>query len=75
MLCMHASYPPTLLPAQAPGLALDDWNLLFDAVLTRLRDTVVRDAAGHPVCPVVLECVATLEQLRLSHPLTVAYVR
>jgi hypothetical protein len=50
-------------------LALDDWNLLFDAVLTRLRDTVVRDSAGHALCPVVLECVATLEQLRQSHPL------
>jgi hypothetical protein len=63
------------MPAQTLGVVLDDWNLLFDAVLARLRDTVVRDAAGHVVCPVVLECVATLEQLRQSHPLTLACVR
>ncbi len=63
------------MPAPALGLALDDWNLLFAAVLARLRDTVVRDAAGHALCPVVLECVATLEQLRQSHPLAAACVR
>ncbi|WP_367849323.1 hypothetical protein [Rhodoferax sp. WC2427] len=69
---MHASYPPISLPDAADRLALEDWDVLFEAVLTRLRDTVVRDASGHPVCPVVLECVDTLERLRRSHP---GYVR
>jgi hypothetical protein len=69
---MHASYPPNPLPDEAFRVALEDWELLFEAVLTRLRDTVVRDASGHPVCPVVLECVSTLEHLRQTHP---CYVR
>ncbi|BDT66609.1 hypothetical protein os1_07720 [Comamonadaceae bacterium OS-1] len=65
---MHASYPPTPLPAAADRLAMEDWELLFEAVLTRLGETVLRDAATHPVCPVVLECVDTLHQLRRLHP-------
>ena len=69
---MHASYPPNPLPDEALRAALEDWELLFAAVLTRLRDTVVRDATGQPLCPVVLECADALEQLRRAHPV---YVR
>lgn len=65
---MHASYLPNPAPEEIHRVALEDWDLLFETVLTRLRDTVVRDAAGLPLCPVVLECVNTLEQLRRSHP-------
>nr|WP_315239462.1 hypothetical protein [uncultured Albidiferax sp.] len=69
---MPASYPLNPLPDEAFRVALEDWELLFAAVLTRLRESVVRDAAGHPVCPVVLECVDTLAHLRQTHP---CYVR
>nr|WP_315205571.1 hypothetical protein [uncultured Albidiferax sp.] len=69
---MHASYPPNPLPDEALRVALEDWELLFAAVLTRLRDTVVLHATGHPVCPVVLECADALDQLRRAHPV---YVR
>ena len=69
---MHASYPPNPLPDEALRAALEDWELLFAAVLARLRDTVVRHAADQPVCPVVLECADALEQLRRDHPV---YVR
>ena len=65
---MHASYLRKPTPAKADGLAVADWDCLFGAVLTRLRDTVARDASGHPACAVVLECVDALEQLRRSHP-------
>lgn len=70
---MQKINPQNPVEAQALGVAIDDWNLLFEAVLLRLQDTVVRDAAGHPLCPVVQECVAMLAQLRQSHPLVEAY--
>jgi hypothetical protein len=50
-------------PAQAAGIAGEDWQLLFDAVLARLRQRAAQDASG-----AVLECVQALEQLRAALP-------
>lgn len=72
---MSASYLPNTTLGEAYRVALEDWNLLFEAVLTRLRDNVVHDAAGHPLSPVLLECLDTLQQLRQSHPSVGPYVR
>lgn len=72
---MNVSYLPNSIPDGAYRVALEDWDLLFEAVLTRLRDTVVRDAAGHALSPVMLECLDTLAQLRKTHPAAVPYVR
>lgn len=65
---MYASYPPNSVSDEAHRVALEDWDLLFEAVLTRLRDTVARDADGQALSPVLQECLDTLEQLRQSHP-------
>lgn len=72
---MHASYPHYSMPDEAYLVTLEDWDLLFDAVLTRLRDTVVCDTGGQRLSSVMLECLDTLEQLRRSHPLVRPYVR
>ncbi|WP_295960674.1 hypothetical protein [Rhodoferax sp.] len=72
---MHVSYPPNPLPGEAYRVALEDWDLLFEAVMTRLRDTVVRDANGHALSPMLQECLDTLEQLRELHPSVLGYVR
>jgi hypothetical protein len=72
---MNASYLSTPIPGEAYRVALEDWDLLFGAVLTRLHDTVVRDAAGHALSPVMLECLDTLAQLRKTHPSVLPYVR
>ena len=72
---MHASYPHYSKPDEAYLVTLEDWDLLFDAVLTRLRDTVLFNTGNQHLSPVVLECLDTLEQLRRSHPLVRPYVR
>jgi diguanylate cyclase (GGDEF)-like protein len=76
----------TVPAAPAPGVACDaareegaDWDALFDAVTTRLRQTVAKQIAAHAEDPLVqhmarhvqagvLECVAALEQLRCLRP-------
>jgi hypothetical protein len=72
---MNASYLPKPIPDQVYRMTLEDWDLLFQAVLIRLRDTMERDTAGHTMSPMVLECLETLEQLLRSHPCAMSYVR
>ena len=72
---MSASYLPNPTPGEAYRVALEDWGILFKAVLTRLRDNMLHDAAGQALSPVLLECLDTLEQLRQSHPSVGPYVR
>lgn len=73
---MNATYRPNPVTIdEAYQLPLEDWDLLFRAVLSRLRNTVARSAVDSDVCPIVLECVDTLEQLRHLHPSVGPYVR
>ena len=53
-----------------PGVALEDWDLLFTAVSARLRDAVVaQEQGGDPaqLRACVLDCLDALEQLRVTH--------
>lgn len=72
---MHASYPHNSTPDEADGVTIEDWDFLFEAVSTRLRDNLVGDANSQQLFPLVLECFDTLEQLRHLHPLARHYVR
>ena len=56
-------------------MTIEDWDFLFEAVSTRLRDNLVGDANSQQLFPLVLECFDTLEQLRHLHPLARHYVR
>ncbi|MBC7682657.1 MAG: hypothetical protein H7172_10010 [Ferruginibacter sp.] len=72
---MNASYRLNPSFEETSRLPLEDWDLLFEAVLTRLRDTVARSTIDPDVCPILMECVDMLEQLRSSHPSVMPYVR
>ncbi len=42
----------------------EDWDLLFQAVLTRLRDSIDHNGIAASVRTSVLDCVQELEHLR-----------
>jgi hypothetical protein len=67
------------LPGSVPGVAISDWDLMFDAVRTRLTRTVGERPGERPgeqpVAPqlpaslvqaVVLDCVRALDQLHTA---------
>ncbi|MDP3170631.1 MAG: hypothetical protein Q8M91_09845 [Polaromonas sp.] len=63
------------LPGSVPGVAISDWDLMFDAVRTRLTRTVGERPGEQPVAPqlpaslvqaVVLDCVRALDQLHTA---------
>ncbi len=54
-----------------PGVAMEDWDLLFGAVTDRLRDAVAsaqqRPGQVEALGACVLDCLQALEQLRATH--------
>ncbi len=63
--CNHAaplSAPPQVAPLQ---VSIEDWDLLFRAVLARLTLAVNR-SPDHDLQDRVADCAQALEQLRLS---------
>lgn len=63
------------LPGSGPDAAISDWNLMFEAVRTRLLRTVGAPPGEQPAVPplpaslvqaVVLDCVRALDQLHAA---------
>ena len=63
---MQASYPPdkAYLPAHEPIVPAEDWDVLFAAVLERLRDAVAPEHVDASLRARVHNCVEALQLLQ-----------
>ncbi|WP_394787253.1 hypothetical protein [Rhodoferax sp.] len=52
------------MPRPTEEVVPEDWDLLFQAVLTRLRDSIDHNGIAASVRTSVLDCVQELEHLR-----------
>jgi hypothetical protein len=70
MIRLASEFPPIPPPSESEQVAplqvsIEDWDLLFRAVLARLTVAVNR-SADHALQDRVSECAQALEQLRVS---------